>query len=107
MRHHSMQNSPDIRSLDPVPIPEPRGVYSERLPDTGERIYRATTSTGALLNGEIRRRLEGESEDMIIREMWRDLNRQDPVGATVPTRPQLALYRRPRRGRGGSGDRAR
>lgn len=102
-----MQNSPDIRSLDSVPIPEPRGVYSERLPDTGERIYRATTSTGALLNGEIRHRREDETEDMIIREMWRDLNRQDPVGVVVPTRPQLVLSRSPRRGRGGRGDRAR
>jgi hypothetical protein len=103
-----MDTSSDRISLDPVPIPEPRGVYSERLPGTGERIYRATTSTGALLNGEIRRRAEGETEDMIIREMWRDLNRQDPVGATTPTRPQLVLSRSaPRRGRGGSRGRSR
>lgn len=102
-----MKNSPDRISLDPVPIPEPRGVYSERLPDTGERIYRATTSTGQLLNGEIRRRGADETEDMIIRDMWRDLNRQDPVGVSVPTRPQLVLSRSPRRGRGGSGGRSR
>lgn len=101
-----MQNSPDIRSLDPVPIPVQRNVYSERLPGTGETVYYAVTSTGQLLNGEIRRRLDGESEGMIAREMWRDLNRQDPVGATAPTRPQLSLYRAPRRGSRRRGDRA-
>lgn len=102
-----MPNSPDIRSLDPVPIPVQRNVYSERLPGTEDTIYYAVTSTGQLLNGEIRRRLDDEPEDMLIRDLWRDLNRQDPVGATVPTRPQLVLSRAPRRGRGGSGDRSR
>lgn len=102
-----MDSSSDRISLDPVPIPVQRNVYSERLPGTGETIYYAVTSTGQLLNGEIRRRLDDEPEDMLIRDLWRDLNRQDPVGVTVPTRPELSLYRAPRRGRGGRDGQAR
>lgn len=72
----------------PVPLPLPRYVYSYVGQPSGETFYYAVTSDGTILNGELRRRLPDECEEQILRDMWRDLNRQDPV----PTRPQLALY---------------
>lgn len=73
----------------PVPLPVPlyRGVHSyEELP-SGRTVYYAMTSAGELLNAELRRRLVDETEALIVREMWRDLDRQDPTSA----RPRLAL----------------
>ena len=58
----------------------PRGVHSYQEQPSGATVYVAITSTGALLNEERRRRHPtDEAEAYIVREMWRDLNRQDPV----------------------------
>jgi hypothetical protein len=96
-----MQNSPDRISLVAVPIPMPRGVHSYVEP-SGLLAYIATTSTGALLNGEIRHRLPEETDAMIRDEMWKDLDRQDPIRDAVTGRPQLSVSsggaRRSRRG---------
>lgn len=81
---------PDILSLTPVPIPVNRGVYMEQIEPNDETVWYAITSTGQLLNGELRRRLPEESEAMIVRELWRQLNREDPGW---PTRPRLSLCR--------------
>lgn len=83
-----MEHSPDAMSLVPVPIPEQRGVHSYVEWPSGVRVYLATTSTGALLNGEIRRRLPEETEAMIVREMWMDLDRQDAISGP----PRLGLF---------------
>lgn len=72
----------------PVPLLLPRYVYSYVGQPSGETFYYAVTSTGTILNGELRRRLPDEYEEQILRDLWRDLNRQDPV----PTRLRLALY---------------
>jgi hypothetical protein len=100
-----MQNSSDRISLVPVPIPFPRGVFSYIEEPSGRTVYFAVTSTGALLNGELRHRLDDETDAMIRDEMRKDLDRQDALGNTSPTtvRPQLSvasggLSRRARRG---------
>lgn len=82
--------SSDRMSLVPVPIPVQRGVHSYVEWPSGVRVYLATTSTGALLNGEIRRRLPEETEAMIVREMWMDLDRQD--APPISGRPRLGLF---------------
>jgi hypothetical protein len=75
---------PDIRSRAPAPIPVQRHVYSYVEHPSGLRVYVAITSTGALLNGELRRRLPDETHASIIRDMWMDLDRQDPVSDPRP-----------------------
>jgi hypothetical protein len=82
-----MQRSPTIRPLVSIPARVPRGVHSYIEQPSGETIYYAVTSTGDLLNDELRRRLPDEPEAFIVREMWRDLKRQDPVIG----RPRLSL----------------
>lgn len=77
--------APNVR---PLPIPMPRGVHSYSDVETGRRTFYAITSRGALLNDETRCALAEEWEAIVEREMWRDLNRQDPV--TAP--PRLSLY---------------
>lgn len=84
--------SSDRISLTPVPIPFPRGVHSYIEGPTGQLVYIAITSTGALLNGEIRHRLEGETDAMIRIEMWADLDKQDTVDDTPSYPPRLGLY---------------
>lgn len=74
-------------ALTPVPIPMPRGVYRYVEQPSGETVHLAVTSTGALLNGELRRHLEDETDAMIQDEMWRDLDRQD----AVTSRPRLTV----------------
>lgn len=66
----------------------PRKVYSFVEQPSGTPVYFAIMANGDLLNGEIRHRLDGETEDSIIRDLWKDLNKADPV--TV--RAQLTLY---------------
>ena len=74
----------------PAPVPfYGRGVYC--YAEDGQTVYVAITSTGALLNGERRRQLADESQPMIEREMWRDLNAQDPMPTTT-ARPRFALW---------------
>jgi hypothetical protein len=68
-----------IQALAPVPIPIPRGVYSYVEQPSGETVYLAVTSTGGLLNNELRRRMEGETDAIIKDEMWKDLDNQDAV----------------------------
>jgi hypothetical protein len=82
--------SPDIRPVAPVPFPVARGVYAEQIEPNDETVWYAITSTGALLNGELRRRMPDETETMVARELWRQLNREDP---TDPIPPRLALVR--------------
>lgn len=79
--------SPDIRSLAPVPIPLPRGVHSYVEQPSGETVYLAMTSAGELLNGERRRRYPDETDAMVRDDMWRDLDRQDPLIG----RPRLSV----------------
>jgi hypothetical protein len=88
MSEYMPNRRPDILSLTPVPIPVARGVYAEQIEPNDDTVYYAITSTGQLLNGELRRRMPDETEATVVREMWRDLNRQDPGG---PTPPRLAL----------------
>lgn len=87
MRPHIVPSS-DILSLASTPARLPRGVhaYVEHL--SGDTVYLAITATGALLNGELRRRLGDETEPFIVRDLWRDLRRQDPVIG----HPRLSLY---------------
>jgi len=80
-------SSPTVLSLTPVPAALSRGVYSYVEQPSGETVYYAVTSMGDLLNGELRRRGPEETEAIIVREMWRDLNRQD----SVIGRPPLSL----------------
>lgn len=70
-------NLSDRMSLDPVAIP--RGVHSYEEVPSGRRVYFAITSTGELLNGELRRRFPDETDALIRDDMWRDLDRQDPI----------------------------
>lgn len=63
----------------PPPLARERGVYSYRDRMTGETVYYAITSSGALLNGELRRRLPDEWDAHILRSVATDLARQDPV----------------------------
>jgi hypothetical protein len=81
-----MQQSTD--SLPLAPLRLPRGVHAYIERPSGESVYAAVTSTGALLNGELRRRFPDENEASIARDLWRDLHRQDPVIG----RPRLSLY---------------
>ena len=97
-----MQPLPHLATL---PVPLGRGVHSyDELP-SGRRVFYALTSDGRLLNAELRRRRADETDASVVAEMWRDLERQDPVTA----RPHFALYvdgpfrpSRMRRGSGGS-----
>lgn len=82
--------SPDISPLASVPMPLTRGVYCEQIEPNDETVYYGIMSTGQLLNGELRHRLPDETEMTVVREIWRDLRRQDP---TDPTPPRLALVR--------------
>jgi hypothetical protein len=82
-----MQQSTDSLPLALRAVPLPRGVHSYIEQPSGQTVYFATTSTGQLLNGEHRRRMRDETDAMIRDEMWRDLDRQDPL--TVP--PQLSV----------------
>lgn len=84
-----MQQSPDIAPADSAPTP--RGVHSYQEQPSGETVYFAVTSDGLLLNAEIRRRLDGETDAMILDEMRRDLERQDPVGTRVIGPPRLSV----------------
>jgi hypothetical protein len=84
-----MTNVDPGTALGPAPLPQERCVYSERIAPSGRRVYYAITSTGDLLNGELRGRRPDESELDVVRSLWRDLNRQDPV----TTRPRLVLCR--------------
>lgn len=77
----------DRMSIVPVPIPAERGVYSYIEQPSGVRVYLAITSTGDLLNGEIRHRFPDETHAMILDEMARDLDRQDRVIG----RPRLSV----------------
>lgn len=98
-----MQISTDRISLAAVPIPFPRGVFSYIEEPSGERTYLAVTSTGGLLNGELRHRLDDETDAMIRDEMRKDLDRQDPLGApTSPPRLSVSSGGAPRRRRGPS-----
>lgn len=85
-----MLNSPGIRNVGSPSIPATRGVYCEQIEPHNETVYYAITSTGQLLNGELRRRASDETETMLVRDLWRDLNRQDP---SEPIPPRLALVR--------------
>lgn len=86
-----MIHSSEIMSIEPVPIPLPRGVHSYIEQPEGRTVYFGVTSTGAFLDGgELRRRLPDETDAMIRDEMWRDLDADDPVpGATA--RPRLSV----------------
>ena len=70
----------------PLPAPLARGVHAYDEQPSGRTVYYALTSTGALLNNELRRRLPDETEAWIVAEMWRDLDRQDPIS------PRFGLY---------------
>lgn len=83
MRPHT-----EIMSLAPAPIPSTRGVHSYVEQPRGQTVYFAITSTGELLNGELRRRHDDETEAQLLRDMLRDLARQDPV----TLRDALVLY---------------
>jgi hypothetical protein len=76
-----------VLPLAPVPARLHRGVHAFVEQPSGETVYAAITSTGALLNDELRRRFPDENEAFIARDLWRDLDRQDPVIA----RPRLSL----------------
>lgn len=78
---------PTVLPFAPVPVRLARGVHAFVEQPSGEAVYAAVTSTGALLNAELRRRFPDETESYIARDLWRDLDRQDPVIA----RPRLAL----------------
>jgi hypothetical protein len=80
-----MQQSPDVLPFAPTRFP--RGVHSYVEQPSGDTVYCAITATGALLNGELRRRLVDETEPFLVRDLWRDLRRQDPVIG----RPRLFL----------------
>lgn len=73
----------------PVPLPVPlyRGVHCYDEMPSGCTVYYAMTSAGQLLNGELRRRHALETEAMVVREMWSDLEKQDPA----TDRPRLVL----------------
>lgn len=70
---------PEIHSLAPVSVPLPRGVHSYVEQPSGEVVYFATTSTGEILNGEMRRRRSEETHAMVLDDMQKDLDRQDPI----------------------------
>jgi hypothetical protein len=83
-----MPNRPDILSLSTAPIPETRGVHSFVDPRTHERLYYAVDSRGQLVNGELRSRMSDETEAMVVRELWIDLEKTDGISGP----PKLSLY---------------
>lgn len=99
-----MRSHPESVPATPVPLPVPRGVHSYVEHPSGQTVYFATMSTGELLNGEMRRRFPDETDAMVLDEMQKDLDRQDPVGAVVTARPRLSVSsggQSPRRDRRG------
>jgi hypothetical protein len=101
MRLHLMQYTTNIAPA--TPAPKERGVHSYQEQPSGEMVYYAVTSKGQLLNGELRRRIvEHETHAMILDEMRRDLDRQDPVPeVNAPRRLSVSSGGLHRPGRGG------
>lgn len=91
LRAHSFRPYPRPPVAPPDRFARERGVYRYVDRGSGETVRYAITSTGALLNAELRRVFDDETGPMVEDAMWRDLDRQDRVRSASGRRPSGAL----------------